>query len=141
MSGTQTTPNVGSRAAVAGKWSPVTIFTENGEMTVPLWVAEIINPGNRFRDQRSGVTAGLAAAVHTYSLGSAQREVAVQMMDDEFHRCGNEPHPIFPRPHWTDLLSALAQYGSSLPNQSAQRGAAFALCKHLLDTNARAVGE
>jgi hypothetical protein len=106
---------------------------DNSVLTVPVRFLPTINPPQRwFRDESSGVTAGLLLAVHTMASGDERQ--AMTMMDDEEHRCGNEyqRYGIGPRPHWTDMLSALAEYGASLPVNSNQHAAAFALCTALI---------
>jgi hypothetical protein len=110
----------------------VTFYGEDGSVfRAPKQYVIKVNP-QYFRDKVSGVTAGLFAAVHT--MASGEERQAITMMDDEEHRCGNEyqRYGIGPRPHWTDMLSALAEYGASLPVNSNQRAAAFALCTALI---------
>ena len=125
---------------VNGPAGSVTFVSQDGQMlTVPARFLPIVNPAqrtNRFQDEKSGLTAGLLTAVHAIVNGGKQQS-AIAMMDDEYHRCGNEPHYVGPRPHWTDMLSALAEYGASLPAKSGQRNAAFVLCRILIDEEAQ----
>jgi hypothetical protein len=116
------------------EFGSVTFYGSDGPFTVPVKYVGRVNPPQRwFRDESSGLTAGVFAAVQTMADGGKQQ--AMTMMDDEEHRCGNDfrRSGVGPRPHWTDMLSALAEYGASLPVNSNQRAAAFGLCTALIE--------
>jgi hypothetical protein len=114
------------------EFGSMTFYGPDSVFTVPVKYVGRVYP-QWFRDESSGVTAGLLAAVHTMAGGEKQQ--AMTMMDDEEHRCGNDfrRYGVGPRPHWTDMLSALAEYGASLPVNSNQRAAAFGLCTALIE--------
>ena len=110
----------------------VDIYGDGWEFHGPVWVAwRIRYLATRIVAASNNVQTSVKAAAQHYAAGGANREMALQMLDDDW-RCGNEPRPWPPRPHWTDLLAELGEYADSLPAKSPIRAAAFEMAQVLL---------
>jgi hypothetical protein len=92
-----------------------------------------IRINNPFKDIRSGLTPNVLHAVHLWA--AKDQNGARTALDDEYNRCGNVPRKIPgfpPPPKYSDLLTALVEYGETLSKESVQRKFVFEMCQDLI---------
>jgi hypothetical protein len=122
----------------AEAFATVHIEGDGWEFTGPAWAAwRIRYLATRMMGASANVQTSITSAAQLYAAGGSSRELALQMLDDDW-RCGNEPHKFPPRPHWTDLLAELGEYADSLPAKSPIRASALDLAQVLLGKAAAA---
>ena len=115
-------------------YQTVHISGDGWEFTGPAWAAwRIRNLATRLIGAAANIQTSTITAAQLYASGGTNRELALQMLDDDW-RCGNEPHRFpGPRPYWTDLLAELGEYADALPTNSPVRSAALELAQVLLN--------